>query len=439
LHIVAIIGGGLLCGGSVSAAAADTGPILDLATSPSWSWDLTSGFDSYLHSYALATDDTTETLAEFMVQAGLEGQSAYAARHRWRLRAEASAGTELVRQRVIGEYRLRGADKIDRLRLNANFWGRQYRQGTEYSRSSDNWEGRLEGRVAPFVGRVAKLEVRGWSGLIDYRTPSTLEVDYRDTGGGVFVRSTARGATLWGVGARAGNRTYPDSMAINRDTRSLEADLDHHDLQGRGLRLYHRSQRRRIRDESVRPAAWTHWTDFAGAVTAGDGHVFLEMQAEVWQYDEQNEIYFNSTRLEGAAGYRWGDILSATWKVAVAGERLDAPDSPETYSQLGLRAGVESYGAEVSGSVTLEYGRRVYAQGEVSLDAVDAPTLEATLLDTILLYSDFNYWKIWLLGSWRISPQMDLDLMANYEPENHTEKSDDSALGFASIRLRWRP
>ena len=50
-----------------------------------WSWDLTSGFDSYLHSYALATDDTTETLAEFMFQAGLHGRSSRSSRHRWHL------------------------------------------------------------------------------------------------------------------------------------------------------------------------------------------------------------------------------------------------------------------------------------------------------------------------------------------------------------------
>ena len=32
-----------------------------------------------------------------------------------------------------------------------------------------------------------------------------------------------------------------------------------------------------------------------------------------------------------------------------------------------------------------------------------------------------------------------LDVMANYEPERHTEQQDDSALGFASVRLVWKP
>jgi len=117
-------------------------------------------------------------------------------------------------------------------------------------------------------------------------------------------------------------------------------------------------------------------------------------------------------------------------------ERLDAGDSHETYTQIGVRTGVESYGSAVGGSVTLEYGRRVYSQGEVVLDDGFGDLLGTATID---IYSDFNYWKIWLLGSWRISRNFSLDFLANYEPENHTENSDDSAIGFASLHLIWRP
>lgn len=371
-----------------------------------------------------------------MVQAGLEGQSSWQARHRWRVRCEASAGTELYRERLEGDYRLVGHDRVDRLRLIGSVWGRQYHEGTDYSRSSDNWEGRLEGRVAPLVGPRAKLELRGWGSLVDYRTPSTLEVDYHDVGTGVFVRSTNAGSTLWGLGGRRGARSYPDSTAINRDTWSLEADLDHQDPAGQGVRLYHKSERRLIENELVRPSAWTHWSDLRGIVNAGPGQVFLELQSEIWQYDQETDVYFDSIRIEGATGYRWGDILATTWRLALAGERLAAGDSPETYTQVGLRGGAESYGPVVGGSLTLEFGRRVYTQGAVDLTG---DITDPTLLDTVNLYTDFNYWKIWLMANWQMTDHLDLDLMANYEPENHTEKADDSALGFASVRVRWRP
>ncbi len=427
---------GLLWGWSAVAMGADETSLAGAVAQPIWAWDLTSGFDSYLHSYALATADTTETLAEFMVQAGVEGRSPWRARHSWRIRAEASAGTELYRERIAGDYRFLGDDNIDRARLTGSFWGRQYRQTTDYTRSSDNWEGRLEGRVAPVVGSKAKLEIRGWAGRVDYQNPSNLEVDYHDEGAGAFVRSTGLGNTMWGLGTRLGQRTYPDSTAIGRDTWSLEADLDHQDYSGQGLRLYHKSERRLIADDTVRPSAWTHWSDFSGTIAAGKGHVFLDLQTEVWHYDSETDVYFNSTRVDGATGYRWGDIMSATWKVGLAGERLAAGDSPEAYTQFGLRGGVESYGSDLGGSLTLEYGRRVYAQGELSIDATGADQLEFDATD---LYTDFDYWKIWLMGSWQISSHIDLDLMANYEPEKHTENTDDSALGFASLRVRWRP
>ena len=401
-----------------------------------WSWDLSSGVDAYLHTYALALDDTSETLSEFMIQAGFQGRSARKASHRWRLRAEASTGTELWRQRLEGDYRFLDQDRHTRFRLRGNFWGRQYKQTTEYVLSSDNLEGRLEARAYPLVGRVAALDLRAWGGLIDYKTPSTLEVDYQDAGAGVFLRSQALGNHMWGVGVRRARRAYPDSSAIDRDTWSAEVDYDFHDLAGQSLRFFHKSDRRLIADETVRPSAWTHWTDFAGLVSAGPGQVYLEVQSEVWDYDQENDIYFNSWRLETALGYRGGDILAAVWKAGPVLERLDAGDSPETYTQLGARAGVESYGSAVGGSVTLEYGRRVFSQGDAVIDDGSGDLLGFTISD---IYSDFNYWKIWLLGSWRISRKFSIDFLANYEPENHTENSDDSAIGFASLHLIWRP
>ena len=401
-----------------------------------WSWDLATGVDTYLHSYALALEDTSESLAEFMVQAGFQGRSARKTHHRWRLRAEASTGTELWRERVEGDYRYLDQNRHTRFRLLGNFWGRQYKRATEFVLSSDNFEGRLEARAYPWVGRTAALDVRAWGGFIDYTTPSTLEVDYQDSGVGVFVRSQSLGNHMWGGGVRHARRAYPDSSAIDRDTWSAEVDYDYQDFEGQGVRVFHKSDRRLISDETVRPSAWTHWTDFHGLRSAGSGHVYLEVQTEVWDYSQESEIYFDSWRLETALGYRWGDILKAVWKAGPVLELMEARDSPEAYTQLGARAGVESYGSAVGGSVTLEYGRRVYSQADV---VVDEGIGDLEGLTTLNLYSDFNYWKIWLLGSWRISTKFSLDFLANYEPENHTENTDDSAIGFASLHLIWRP
>jgi len=398
-----------------------------------WRWDLTAGFDSYRHTYALATVDTTETISELMVQAGLERRSVRRARHRWRVRAEASAGSELFRERFDGGYGYRDTRNIERIRLNGRFSGRQYRQTTDYSRSSDYREGRFDGRVTPWSAGRGQLQLRGWLERLDYDTPSTLEVSQRERGVGVVGRSTGFGDTMWELGVRRAKRAYPDSSAIDRDTWSVAGELDHQVFGGNGLRLYHKSERRRLRDEAVRPAAWTHWTDARGTLRLGPGQMFLTGQAEVWRYDQQNEVYFNSTRWEGTTGYKWGDLLAVVWQLGLAGEIFDAGTSPESYRQYGVRGGAESYGAVASVALTVEYGHRQYRQGIVEL-----PSATAGGFSQDLLYSGFYYWKTWLTASWRISPRFDLDAIANYEPERHAERSDDMALGMVSVRVRWR-
>ncbi len=87
-----------------AAAAADPGG--------GWFVETAAGVDASSHTYHLAVDDTTETIAEFMVQGAVEGRSARRARHRWRLRGEASAGTELFREGLDVDYRYLNGDGI---------------------------------------------------------------------------------------------------------------------------------------------------------------------------------------------------------------------------------------------------------------------------------------------------------------------------------------
>ena len=262
-------------------------------------------------------------------------------------------------------------------------------------------------------------------------------MDTRELGAGAFLRSPGLTDNAWSLGYRYSARTYPDTTGINRNVHRIEGDLDVHDDQGQGARVYHKSGRRLINDETLRPSAWAHWTDFEGLVTAGNGYVYLDLQSEIWAYDEQTDVYFDSWRVNSTLGYKWGDILSANWRLGLTAERLDAGDSPETYSQFGFQSGVESFGSDVSGSLLVEFGRRVYSQGAVEiLDESSDIIFED---DFISFYSDFNYWKIWLMANWTISRNFSLDLMANYEPENHTENTDDTSIGFGSLRLVWRP
>ncbi len=403
--------------------------------SAAWRWDLTAGFDSYIHSYALALEDTTETVSEFLVQGGLEGRSARGAAHSWRVRVEASAGTDLWRQRVEADYRRRDASRATRLQLNARLWARQYREDGTYSRSSDNVEGRATAAWTVRAGRRAAWRVLGWTDVNDYRTPSSLEVDHRELGLGAGVRSAGLEGPQWGVVVRRGGRDYPDSSAIDRTTWSVDADFETSRWEGPELRLFHHSERRRTADPAVRPHAWLHAADAQASVPAAGGRLHLDLRAEIWRYDETTSVYLSSERVEGFLAWGRGDVLALRWRLGPAGEVFAAGGSPEEYRQYGVRGVLEAYGGALSGSLSLEYGRRDYVDAAQDGWPDDAP---AELTEDAL-YDDFRYWQVWALGAWELRRDLRLELMASWEPESHSEPAEDAALGYVSVRLAWRP
>ncbi len=387
------------------------------AAGDEWRWSAGVGYDTYVHSYYLADTDTTASIHEANVAVGFDGRASSRAVHQWFLRGEVSTGTELTRELLDASYRWRPDAGEPRVRADLTWFGRQYRPDSEYALVSDNQDGKAEVRLAPWVGRAAVLEARAIGRWLDYRTPSTLEQDYREGGGAIFLRAPLAQESRWEAGLRATRRSYPDSAAIDRDLLALDLSLDRSSIWG-----FHRSERRLIADETARPSAWSHWTDLSVVV----GHVAADLASEIWRYDQEDLTYVNSWRTELDVGYRWGDPLSALWQLSLTGENLAAGDSPEAYAQAGVRGNVESYLAPFSGSLAVEVGRRWYRRDD------DGD------LEDLLAYSDFTYVEIWLLASIHVAANLTLDVTASYEPESHTESDDDITLGFGSVGLVWR-
>lgn len=420
-------------GAGDSATSQQPAPLRQPAPATKWRPLLSVGYDTYVHTYSLASTDTTETIAEASLAAEIEGRSPREATHAWRLRGEASAGTELFRESVDGGWKWQPSGET-RIRGDLTWIGRQYRSDSEYSLSSNHQEGRGELRAYPWAGRRHSLDLRLLGRYLDYQTPSTLERDYREGGGGTFLSSRGLSSGSWRVGLRGLRRAYPDSAAIDRDVVSLEGDLDR---TGEALEmwLYHRSDRRLAANEVARPSAWSHWTDLRFAVPAGTGYAVATLSSEVWRYDTPNSAYFDSWRHDVEFGYRWGDPLATQWHALLTVDRLDAGDSPETYNQVGVRTSVELYGGPFSGVAALEHGHRWYQEP----DAMTSPSTVSDSPETAVTYSDFSYFEIWLMATWTISRHLSFDVMASYQPEEHTEQNDDIGLGYGSVRLVWRP
>ncbi len=397
-----------------------------------WATHLSTGFEIFTNTYALAEDDTTETIAEAALTAGMTGNSGRGSRNRWRVAAEASAGTDLWRERLEADWRLRDAGRNTRLRATASAHARQFRRETDYGLNSDSRDGRLDLRGYPLAGDGRALEMRSWLSGRSYSVPSTLELDQREWGGGAALHGGTPLRTNWSVGGRYARRTYPDSTGLDRSTWSLDASWE-----GPRIRVYHRTDRRRVRDETARPSAWSHWTDLDLELEAGAGAFFLELENEYWDYDEERAAYQDYLRTSLRTGYRWGDVLGVRWRAGLSGGFMDSDDEQESYTQYGVLGGVESYGYALTGSVLVETGWRDY-RGVVVDPALRDPDGQ-TDVDLLTAYTDFQYWKIWVMATWSVADNLDLAVLASYEPERHGEKTDDTTLGYASVQLVWRP
>lgn len=391
-----------------------------------WEFPVSTGYDLYIHNYYLAEEDTVEVIQELNLAANVNGASEWGSRNPWYFRAGLSGGSELYRETLDTGFRLRSVERRDLLRAELLVLARQFRDDSEYSLSSDNVEGRLLVATSPWANDTAGLELRARGRFMEYADPSTLEVDYRDGVAGAYLRSASGSFRSWNVGALYAARDYPDSGEINREGFIVEGDYDHGALEGE-FRAFHRTERRNIQDETARPSAWFHWTDVSSAIPVEKAEVILRASSEVWDYDEPVGAWYDSWLVGGQAGGRWGDPLKVRYELLLAAEYLAAGDQPEGYGQAGIRFGAESLVGRFSGSASLELGQRWYR---------DTPDTGDEL---VLDYSDYGYLALWVMANWRINDHFSTDLALNFEPESHTEQDDDITLGFASLRLVWRP
>ena len=402
-----------------------------------WSWSLAAGYDTYIHTFPLATDDTTTTISEMALLVGLEGRSTPGVVHQWRVRPEFSYGTELWRGRIDASYQYRPDRQSSSFRLDGFGVARSYRGETDYTLTSDTIEGRITARGFLSPAGATMGELRLMAGGVQYWDPSILEVSYHDFGGAAYFRAGRDATTQFSVGGLLRQRAYPDSSVIDRTVTALEGEFDSVSRTGRGVRIFQRSERRLIRDETVRPSAWTHWSTLEWLLPLGGFDLTGDIQSEIWQYEKETAAYIDSWRLNTVFLLKIGGLSAWTWRAGLAAEKLTAGDSPESYNQAGMRVGVEHYSSRFTISTSVEYGLRDYRftgtipkDTENTLDTVESP---------IFTYSDFNYWELWLITTWSLAPRLSLDVLANYEPESHTERVDDSAIAFLNVRLVWRP
>ena len=396
-----------------------------------WSGTLATGYDGYVQTYSLAFEDTTESISEFEVTLAAVGKTHGDADHSWRVAPRISIGSERTRQQLDLDWSWQPDSGPRIFDATAEARATQYHGSTDYSLSSDFSEGRsrLRWHISPrgAVAGEASLEGR----TLRYSDPSELQVHRDDVLLQAALVSGDKAFNHWRLGLRAGHRSHPDTAAIDRTTLGLDLETERFSLGGLSWRASLRSERRTIRDESVRPSTWAHWATVDASVPlSATFEAMLELGYDAWIYDESHDVYQDQNRLTGLTGLRAFASSGPGWSLGMAWETLDSGDPEEEYRQIGVRGGLEHYGSSVSGTLTLEVGRRDY------LAASD----DANETDVLLtpLFTDFTYTEVWLSGSWMLDDHLGIDALASWLPESHSDDDNDQSLGFASVRVIYR-
>jgi len=400
-------------------------------TSFDWSANLSTGYDGYVQTYMLALEDTTESISEFEVTLAAKGETRGDADHRWRVEPRVSIGSERTRQQLDLGWKWTPDSGPKLLDATAQVRATQYQGSTDYSLSSDLREGhgRVRWQISPegAVAGEARLEGRS----LRYTDPSALQVHRDDVLAQATLASGSRMLNRWRVGLRAGHRSHPDTAAIDRTTLGLDAETERYSYGGLSWRATLRSEQRTIRDESARPSNWAHWATLDVSTPLSMSlEAVLELEYDAWIYKETRDAYQDQRRWVGLAGLRAPAALGPGWSLGMAWETLESGDPDESYHQLGVRGGLEHYGAAVSGTVTLEVGRRNY------LATDDDPSVTGEYDTT--LFTDFTYTEVWISGSWMLDDHLGIDALASWLPESHSDDDDDQSLGFASVRVSYR-
>lgn len=398
----------------------------------SWFPSLSTGYDTYIQTYALSEDDTTETLSDVDLTLSAEGRSTGLVHHAWMIHPQLSAGSERNRARLDWSYAYRPDRRLSTLSLDGDLRATWYTPSSDYSLTSDSLDGDLRGRwtVSP-EGRTA-AELKAWGSVLRYVTPSELEADRRDLNVGAYLKSGRDAERRWRVGLRAGARAYPDTTEIDRDSAGLELEYDHNAFLAPTGRIYHRSERRKAANPAVRPSSWSHWTRAEASIPLGESGLRLVADAahEAWIYDAEWGAYTDQIRWEGDLALAGGGIFGPAWELGPAVEALDSGTAGESYIQTGVRGGLDHVADGLSGSLTLEIGRRDYDEIATVVGPGDVPESS--------LYTDFTYVEVWLMLGVDMASNLRLDVMGSYLPENHTEETDDQMLGFGTARLVYR-
>ena len=336
--------------------------VADRAAGWEWSAAVSPGYDTFVQRYALALEDTVESVERVRPgasapkaarprAAATTGRCGRGCRPDRSARAAGSTGST-----PCGPTRsLPSCGSRDRAQAV------RYNDATTYNLSSDHAEGALSARWQLARRGAAAWEARASAATLRYAEPSELEPRRNDWSAGFAAVSGAGTLDRWRAGLKYGRRSYPDTTEIDRRTLGADFSWSHDPLDGITWRL-RRAQRAAPGAGQRRAPVRLEPHDGRRVVGARAAPLRAVAAAslEGWRYDDESGAYADQTRLEIRAAARAGGIFGPQWELGAVHESLASHAGGESYRQWGGSVALENYGEALTFLASLEVGRRDY-------------------------------------------------------------------------------
>jgi hypothetical protein len=382
------------------------------------------GFDSFSERYSIEEADTLDLTNELRTALGLELRHAWTAKSRLEL-AEVLTVSDLAlrnRSRLELELAPRGEDRL--VAANELTTKRDLDGGDESALASDYVQDAMWLTYRGPLTGVLGVRLREQLEVVDFAVESDYEYDtWRNVAGAGLAIEPDLDASVE-LDYEYGRRRVPDSSAVDYREHAFVASWWQIAGARTELEAQGRFERRRYREETVRPG-------YVGLRAGGRVGVRLSerftlrlrQEVDATSYDVPSQVYYNSVEhlsgLEGALAFRDGEV-EAGLEPRYTTLRADE-GSGEDYDERSAVIRLSwMHGASFWLDAALELGRRDYRDAGESV------------------FSDYAFARTNVFSTVELGPRTAWNLYLSHEPERHEVEGDDTTTTLVSTDVTVR-
>lgn len=382
-----------------------------------------TGFDSFIQKYSIVEEDTLDKLTEFRLRGALGYVHGSMLDDYFRFEGQGSVGQDDYE--AVGRAHLAKTIGRSRLGFNGDVTLRAFRSGSVYDYANDFI--RYNTQAYLLLNPIPALSLRLTDRIerMDFERRTLFDRDYVQNTFGIAGDVEGGESTVYHGAVSYSVRAVPDSTQIGYDGYSALLEFRRYFGPHRQLFLTFGGERRIYSNETVRSPFWSAVSNAAVTpVVFGNLGVSIDNSLEACIYDTDTDVYFDY--VENRTGLSLYHFRSAGLRIGGGPtvQFLTSTRSPQDeYVEYGFRLSLEVIRSE---ALWLSAG---YEPGARDYKIDDVPDNEA-------VFSDYTVHRVLVYASARVFRNTSVDLLLNYEPEDHDRRDDDSTVTLFSIGVR---